>query len=175
MLQVEIDSGSGFCFGVTTAIRKAEEELSSHPSPLTSHPSPPIPHPSETLYCLGDIVHNSVECERLRQMGLITINHEQMAHLHGVKVLLRAHGEPPETYELARHNNIEIIDATCPVVLKLQKRIKEQYDESSRLSPSSPTLQLPRLSSLARRAMLRCSAWWGRRRERPSSSRVSTT
>ena len=151
MLQVEIDSGSGFCFGVTTAIRKAEEELSSHPSPLTSHPSlptshpsPPIPHPSETLYCLGDIVHNSVECERLRQMGLITINHEQMAHLHGVKVLLRAHGEPPETYELARHNNIEIIDATCPVVLKLQKRIKEQYDESSRLSPSSPAPQLPK-------------------------------
>jgi len=143
MLQVEIDSGSGFCFGVTTAIRKAEEELTSHPSLPTSHPSPPIPHPSETLYCLGDIVHNSVECERLRQMGLITINHEQMAHLHGVKVLLRAHGEPPETYELARHNNIEIIDATCPVVLKLQKRIKEQYDESSRLSPSSPTPQLP--------------------------------
>ena len=130
MLQVEIDSGSGFCFGVTTAIRKAEEELSSHLSSLTPLPSPP------TLYCLGDIVHNSVECERLRQMGLITINHEQMERLHGVKVLLRAHGEPPETYELARHNNIEIIDATCPVVLKLQKRIKQQYDENSNLSPS---------------------------------------
>ena len=134
-LQIEIDSGSGFCFGVTTAIRKAEEELSSHPSPL----SPPgesegtSPHPS-ILYCLGDIVHNGVECERLRQMGLVTINHEEMARLHDVKVLLRAHGEPPETYELARRNNIEIIDATCPVVLKLQKRIKEQYEASP--SPS---------------------------------------
>jgi 4-hydroxy-3-methylbut-2-enyl diphosphate reductase len=72
-----------------------------------------------------------MECERLRQMGLITINHEQMRQLHDAKVLLRAHGEPPETYELARQNNIEIIDATCPVVLKLQKRIKEQYDENN--------------------------------------------
>ena len=124
MLQIEIDSGSGFCFGVTTAIRKAEEELSSHPSPVKGTCSP------RTLYCLGDIVHNGEECERLRKMGLITINHEEMARLHDVKVLLRAHGEPPETYELARHNNIEIIDATCPVVLKLQKRIKEQYCES---------------------------------------------
>ena len=122
-LQIEIDGDSGFCFGVTTAIRKAEEELSSHPSSLT-------PHPSETLYCLGDIVHNGVECERLRQMGLITINHDEMARLHDAKVLLRAHGEPPKTYEMARRNNIEIIDATCPVVLKLQKRIKEQYEAS---------------------------------------------
>ena len=81
-----------------------------------------------TLYCLGDIVHNGMECERLRQMGLITINHDEMARLHDVKVLLRAHGEPPETYELARRNNIEIIDATCPVVLQLQKRIKAQYE-----------------------------------------------
>jgi 4-hydroxy-3-methylbut-2-enyl diphosphate reductase len=111
-LQIEIDNGSGFCFGVTTAIKKAEEELEK----------------GSTLYCLGDIVHNGMECERLRQMGLITINHEQLAHLHDVKVLLRAHGEPPATYELARKNNIEIIDATCPVVLKLQKRIKEQYE-----------------------------------------------
>jgi 4-hydroxy-3-methylbut-2-enyl diphosphate reductase len=70
-----------------------------------------------------------MECERLRQMGLITINHDEMHELHHVKVLLRAHGEPPETYELARRNNIEIIDATCPVVLKLQKRIKEQYEQ----------------------------------------------
>ena len=121
MLQIEIDSGSGFCFGVTTAIRKAEEELSS--------PQKGICNP-RILYCLGDIVHNGVECERLRQMGLITINHEEMAQLHNVKVLLRAHGEPPETYELARRNNIEIIDATCPVVLKLQKRIKQQYCEN---------------------------------------------
>ena len=113
MIQIEIDNGSGFCFGVTTAIKKAEEELAQ----------------GETLYCLGDIVHNGMECERLRQMGLITINHDEMHELHHVKVLLRAHGEPPETYELARRNNIEIIDATCPVVLKLQKRIKEQYEQ----------------------------------------------
>ena len=111
-MMIEIDNGSGFCFGVTTAIKKAEEELAR----------------GETLYCLGDIVHNSMECERLRQMGLVTIDHEQMLHLHHVKVLLRAHGEPPETYELARRNSIEIIDATCPVVLQLQKRIKQQYE-----------------------------------------------
>ncbi len=116
MLQIEIDSGSGFCFGVTTAIRKAEEELAE----------------GKTLYCLGDIVHNGMECERLRRMGLITINHDDLQRLHDVKVLLRAHGEPPETYELARRNNIEIIDATCPVVLQLQRRIKKQYEESSR-------------------------------------------
>jgi 4-hydroxy-3-methylbut-2-enyl diphosphate reductase len=112
-LKIEIDNGSGFCFGVTTAIEKAEEELSK----------------GNTLYCLGDIVHNGMECERLRQMGLITINHQEMSQLHNVKVLLRAHGEPPETYELARRNNIEIIDATCPVVLKLQQRIKKQYED----------------------------------------------
>jgi 4-hydroxy-3-methylbut-2-enyl diphosphate reductase len=115
MIQIEIDEGSGFCFGVTTAIKKAEEELAQ----------------GKTLYCLGDIVHNGMECERLRQMGLITINHDDMRQLHNVKVLLRAHGEPPETYELARKNNIEIIDATCPVVLQLQKRIKKQYDENA--------------------------------------------
>ena len=112
---IEIDDGSGFCFGVTTAIKKAEEELAK----------------GEKLYCLGDIVHNGMECDRLRDMGLITINHDEMRQLHNAKVLLRAHGEPPETYELARKNNIEIIDATCPVVLKLQKRIKEQYDENN--------------------------------------------
>lgn len=111
-LQIEIDNGSGFCFGVTTAIRKAEEELEQ----------------SKTLYCLGDIVHNGMECERLRHLGLITINHDDLQRLHDVKVLLRAHGEPPETYETARRNNIEIIDATCPVVLQLQRRIKRQYD-----------------------------------------------
>ena len=111
-MQIEIDSGSGFCFGVTTAIRKAEEELAK----------------GTTLYCLGDIVHNGMECERLKQLGLDTIDHEQMKGLHNVKVLLRAHGEPPETYELARRNNIEIIDATCPVVLQLQKKIKRQYE-----------------------------------------------
>ena len=111
-IQIEIDNGSGFCFGVTTAIRKAEEELAK----------------GTTLYCLGDIVHNGMECERLQKMGLVTINHDDLRRLHDVKVLLRAHGEPPETYELARRNNIEIIDATCPVVLQLQKRIKSQYE-----------------------------------------------
>ncbi len=122
MLSIEIDSGSGFCFGVTTAIQKAEEELSR----------------GAQLYCLGDIVHNGMECERLREMGLITINHDELRQLHDVKVLLRAHGEPPETYELARRNNIEIIDATCPVVLQLQKRIKKQYDvNSQQLSANS--------------------------------------
>ena len=114
MIQIEIDEGSGFCFGVTTAIKKAEEELAQ----------------GRPLYCLGDIVHNGMECDRLREMGLITINHEEMRKLHDVKVLLRAHGEPPETYELARRNHIEIIDATCPVVLQLQKRIKTQYEIS---------------------------------------------
>ncbi|MBQ9230891.1 MAG: 4-hydroxy-3-methylbut-2-enyl diphosphate reductase [Prevotella sp.] len=109
---IEIDNGSGFCFGVTTAIQKAEEELAK----------------GNKLYCLGDIVHNGMECERLRQMGLITINHDEMRELHDVKVLLRAHGEPPATYELARRNHIEIIDATCPVVLQLQKKIKKQFE-----------------------------------------------
>lgn len=109
---VEIDSESGFCFGVVTAIRKAEEVLDK----------------CGTLYCLGDIVHNSDEVERLRTRGLVTITHDDLAKLHGVKVLLRAHGEPPSTYEIARRNNIEIIDATCPVVLKLQQRIKKTYD-----------------------------------------------
>ena len=117
MLKIEIDNGSGFCFGVTTAIQKAEEELAK----------------GTTLYCLGDIVHNGMECERLREMGLITIDHDEMRRLHDVKVLLRAHGEPPETYELAQRNNIEIIDATCPVVLQLQKRIKRQHSANSQM------------------------------------------
>lgn len=111
MVKVEIDEGSGFCFGVVTAIHKAEEELTK----------------GVTLYCLGDIVHNSREVERLKEMGLITINHEEFKQLHNAKVLLRAHGEPPETYIIAKENNIEIIDATCPVVLRLQKRIKQEY------------------------------------------------
>lgn len=115
MIHVEIDEHSGFCFGVTTAIRKAEEELQK----------------GAPLYCLGDIVHNDMECDRLHKMGLISINHEEFSQLHDVRVLLRAHGEPPETYELARNNNIEIIDATCPVVLNIQKRIKHEYDTAS--------------------------------------------
>ena len=113
-MQIEIDNGSGFCFGVTTAIKKAEEELEK----------------GGKLYCLGDIVHNGMEVERLHEAGLITIDHEEMKELHDVKVLLRAHGEPPETYALAEKNHIEIIDATCPVVLQLQKRIKRQYAEN---------------------------------------------
>ena len=118
-LQIEIDEGSGFCFGVTTAIKKAEEELKEE----------------APLYCLGDIVHNGMECERLKQLGLITINHDDLKELYHAKVLLRAHGEPPSTYELAQQNDIEIIDATCPVVLQLQKRIKQQYALTSNPSP----------------------------------------
>ena len=114
MLNIEIDEHSGFCFGVTTAIKKAEEELQK----------------GETLYCLGDIVHNRIECDRLEKLGLITINHEEFAKLHNAKVLLRAHGEPPATYLIAQKNNLEIIDATCPVVLKLQQRIKKKWQES---------------------------------------------
>ena len=112
MAKVEIDEGSGFCFGVVTAINKAEEELTK----------------GGTLYCLGDIVHNSREVERLKAMGLITINHEEFNRLHDVKVLLRAHGEPPETYTIARRNNIEIIDATCPVVARLQTRVVRAHE-----------------------------------------------
>ena len=115
MINVEIDEHSGFCFGVTTAIRKAEEELQK----------------GAPLYCLGDIVHNGMECDRLRELGLIAIDHEQFKRLRDVRVLLRAHGEPPETYALARERNIELIDATCPVVLNIQKRIKHEYSTST--------------------------------------------
>ena len=108
---IEIDNGSGFCFGVTTAIKKAEEELAQ----------------SESLYCLGDIVHNGRECERLKNMGLVTVEHEDIDTLHDTKMLLRAHGEPPETYAKAKERNITLIDATCPVVLNLQKRIRTDY------------------------------------------------
>lgn len=111
-MTIEIDQGSGFCFGVTRAIGKAEEELAKE----------------EQLYCLGDIVHNGKECNRLGQMGLVTINHQQMQDIHDTKVLLRAHGEPPSTYALARDHSINLIDATCPVVLHLQERIKKEYD-----------------------------------------------
>ncbi len=111
-MRIEIDEASGFCNGVVSAIRKAESELDE----------------SGTLYCLGDIVHNSDEVDRLCRRGLVTITHADLNSLEGVKVLLRAHGEPPSTYSLARERNIEIIDATCPVVLHLQRRIKESYD-----------------------------------------------
>lgn len=111
MAKIEIDTKSGFCFGVVTAIKKAEEVLAK----------------DKTLYCLGDIVHNNKEVDRLRKMGLITINHEEFKKLKNTKVLLRAHGEPPETYAIAKKNNIEIIDATCPVVLLLQKKINKEH------------------------------------------------
>ena len=112
-LSIEIDEGSGFCFGVTTAIGKAEEELSRHGS----------------LYCLGDIVHNGRECDRLRQLGLVTIDHAALSTLPaGSRVLLRAHGEPPDTYALAAARGIELIDATCPVVLGLQRRIRQVHE-----------------------------------------------
>ena len=114
MATIEIDEDSGFCFGVVTAIQKAEAELDK----------------SGHLYCLGDIVHNSDEVERLKNKGLVTITHDDLRKLHNVKVLLRAHGEPPETYAIARDNGIEIIDATCPVVLKLQRRIHARYIDS---------------------------------------------
>lgn len=119
MAHIEIDEDSGFCFGVVTAIRKAEEELDA-----TGH-----------LYCLGDIVHNSNEVDRLREKGLITITHDDLQNLHDVKVLLRAHGEPPETYLIAQKNNIEIIDATCPVVLQLQRRINATYNSTDATHP----------------------------------------
>lgn len=113
-MNIEIDSGSGFCFGVTTAINKAEEELKS----------------GKTLYCLGDIVHNGIEVERLAHKGLVTIDHDQFQRLRDATVLLRAHGEPPSTYEIAHRNNIAIIDATCPVVLALQRRVKRQWEKA---------------------------------------------
>ena len=109
---IEIDSGSGFCNGVTRAIKAAEEELAQ----------------AQPLYCLGDIVHNGRECERLHELGLITVDKENLSRVHDTKLLLRAHGEPPSTYIQAAKQNIEIIDATCPVVLHLQKRIKADYD-----------------------------------------------
>lgn len=109
--KIEIDKKSGFCFGVVNAITKAEEELAK----------------GSVLYCLGDIVHNNLEVERLQKLGLRTIDHEQFAQLQNVRVLLRAHGEPPSTYEIAKRNNIEIIDASCPVVLRLQKKINMKY------------------------------------------------
>ncbi len=110
-MQVNIDTGSGFCFGVVYAIQMAEEELDR----------------SGTLYCLGDIVHNNMEVERLKAKGLKIIDHETLNKLHDCKVLIRAHGEPPSTYKTAIQNNIELVDASCPVVLKLQNRVKNSH------------------------------------------------
>ena len=111
-LQVEIDPASGFCFGVVYAVEMAEEILNNE----------------GRLFCLGDIVHNDKEVERLQNMGLVIIDHEQMAQLHDEKVLIRAHGEPPSTYRLAMENNLQLIDASCPVILKLQQRIRQSYE-----------------------------------------------
>ncbi|MEQ9304251.1 MAG: 4-hydroxy-3-methylbut-2-enyl diphosphate reductase [Marinoscillum sp.] len=116
-MQVEIDSNSGYCFGVEFAIQMAEDEMKG----------------GSQLYCLGDIVHNAMEVDRLYQKGLRTIDREQLEQLKDCKVLIRAHGEPPETYETALKNNIELIDASCPVVLKLQNRIKHSYDKTSQV------------------------------------------
>ncbi|WP_347156469.1 4-hydroxy-3-methylbut-2-enyl diphosphate reductase [Pontibacter chitinilyticus] len=116
-LRVTIDSNSGFCFGVVYAIQMAEDLLDEQ----------------GYLYCLGDIVHNDREVERLQKRGLRIINHEQLAELRQEAVLIRAHGEPPETYQMALQNNLTLIDASCPVVLKLQNRIKTSYDKKEQL------------------------------------------
>jgi len=115
-MQVTIDKNSGYCFGVEFAIKMAEDEMEN----------------SEQLYCLGDIVHNDMEVSRLRAKGLVIIDREQLAELRDCKVLIRAHGEPPETYRTAIENNIELIDASCPVVLKLQHRVKNAFDKMER-------------------------------------------
>ena len=111
---VEIDPDSGFCYGVVRAIRMAEEELQS----------------GNTLFSLGDIVHNEPEVARLNRCGMQSINHNDLQQLHHVKALIRAHGEPPETYRIAAANNISIVDATCPVVLNLQKKVHCAYLEA---------------------------------------------
>jgi 4-hydroxy-3-methylbut-2-en-1-yl diphosphate reductase len=112
-MQIQVDEKSGFCFGVINAIKIAEEQLEKHGS----------------LFCLGDIVHNNEEIERLKVKGLIIVNHQDIKNLYNTRLLIRAHGEPPSTYQLALENNIEIIDASCPVVLKLQGRIRQGYSE----------------------------------------------
>lgn len=114
-LTIEIDKGSGFCFGVVTAINKAEQNLEK----------------LDYLYCLGDIVHNNMEMERLENSGLKTIHNKEFEQLSSCTVLLRAHGEPPETYQIAKQNNIKLIDATCPVVLRLQRNVKKAYENTN--------------------------------------------
>ncbi|MES2388446.1 MAG: 4-hydroxy-3-methylbut-2-enyl diphosphate reductase [Bacteroidota bacterium] len=112
-MEITIDKNSGYCFGVEYAIRMAEDEMEN----------------GNELYCLGDIVHNSMEVERLHKKGLRIIDHQQLSELRDCKVLIRAHGEPPATYAIALANNIELIDASCPVVLKLQNRVKHAFDK----------------------------------------------
>ncbi|MCS6820394.1 MAG: 4-hydroxy-3-methylbut-2-enyl diphosphate reductase [Microscillaceae bacterium] len=116
-LDVKIDANSGFCFGVVYAIEMAEEILDAEGK----------------LYCLGDIVHNDEEVKRLEKKGLQVITHQDLANIYNEKVLIRAHGEPPSTYQIALKNNLELIDASCPVVLKLQNRIKNSYDKNEKI------------------------------------------
>ena len=113
-MKIEIDKYAGFCFGVTNAIQTAEN----------------LSKDEQKIFCLGQIVHNAKEEDRLNKLGMITINHSNIKDLANKKMLIRAHGEPPETYKLAESNNVEIIDATCPVVLNLQKKIKEKFLEN---------------------------------------------
>ena len=117
MMTITIDKNSGYCFGVEFAIQMAEDEMED----------------SGHLYCLGDIVHNDMEVKRLYEKGLRIISHEDLRNLRDCKVLIRAHGEPPETYQIALQNNIELIDASCPVVLKLQNRVKYAYDKMKKV------------------------------------------
>ncbi len=116
-MQIDVDSESGFCFGVVNAIRKAEDVLSS----------------DNQLFCLGDIVHNSAEVNRLQKRGLQTITHAELLKIKDTQVLFRAHGEPPTTYEKAKKNRLSIIDASCPVVLRLQERIRRGYEEVKKI------------------------------------------
>ena len=128
-MKIEIDRKSGFCFGVINAINKAESELGN----------------DGKLYCLGDIVHNDAEVARLKSLGMETITHEEFFRMRNCRVLIRAHGEPPETYRYALENQIELIDATCPVVLMLQKRVKRKRD--SLCSSENPDMLRPPASA----------------------------
>jgi 4-hydroxy-3-methylbut-2-enyl diphosphate reductase len=112
-LEITIDPKSGFCHGVVNAIKIAEDYLKQH----------------QSLYCLGDIVHNDLEIKRLEMSGLVTISYEEFKNLRNTTVLIRAHGEPPETYRIAAENQIELIDASCSVVKKLQKKVKLHFDK----------------------------------------------
>ena len=116
-MEVNIDKHSGFCFGVVYAIEMAENILEKE----------------DVLYCLGDIVHNNKEVERLNDLGLKIINNDDLKKLSNCKVLIRAHGEPPSTYNIALENNIQLLDASCPVVLKLQHQIKEGYEDIKKI------------------------------------------
>ncbi len=117
-MQINIDTNSGFCFGVVNAIETAERYLENH----------------DELYCLGDIVHNNMEVERLEKMGLKTITHDDLAQMKNATVLLRAHGEPPSTYETAVKNNITLVDASCPVVLRLQNRVLKGWENIRKMN-----------------------------------------